>query len=533
MLIMPRLMFSMFVLLLYTGCSSNQQTTTEIQQRIIYGLTLEPSGIDPHINASSELGIPLRQVYDTLIYRDPLTKDFTTGLATKWEISDDGLAYTFSLREGVQFHDGTSFNAQAVATNLDHITNPDTASQKAIFMLGPYSGYEILDNYTIRILLSEPYSPLLDSLSQVYLGIASPKALSEYSTSRYQFHQIGTGPFTFAEYIPGDRIVLKRNPDYWGGPPFYHSLSDQSINEIEFRFFTDTSTRSIALISGGAQFMGELPPLDAKSLVTNSAVQLIQVTIPGQPLQFLINTKRFPTDKREIRQALLYGTNRTAIVDAVYQRFSPVAWGPLSASTLYYSRAINGFYAHNTAQAQSLLASAGFIDNNNDGVVDLGGVDLEISLLVPPWGFIPEVAQLIQDQWRSIGVRAVLQTVPTFNALTEKVKSGEYNLVAFYTFGVDPSILNSFFTTTGSNNWTGFSSAELDNILNNAVRQNDPNIRADLYTQAQRIIMDEALVLPIRDYVNLNAVQSGIRDVAYDAYGWFPILNNVSVSPST
>ncbi|MEO8607642.1 MAG: ABC transporter substrate-binding protein [Chloroflexota bacterium] len=528
---------ALLFLMLIAGCSpaSQSQATTAQNKKIVYGLTLEPSGIDPHVNASSELGIPLRQVYDTLVYRDPTTKDFVAGLATSWVISDDGLSYTFSLRQNVKFHDGTPFNAQAVATNLDRITNPDTGSQKALFMLGPYVGYDIVDDFTIRMKLSTPFSPLLDSLSQVYLGIASPMALSQYSVDRYQFHQVGTGPFTFVEYVPGDRIVLKRNPDYWGGPGFYQAAMDTStsVNEIEFRFFTDAPTRSVAITSGDAQIMGEIPPLNAKDLSGNSAIRLLQVPVPGQPLQFLMNTKRFPTDKLEVRQALLYGTNRSAIVDAVFQRFSPIAWGPISANTLYYSRSVNGLYAQDIGQAQTLLEGAGYKDTNADGILDIGGVNLELTIIIPPWGSIPDVAQLLQDQWQNIGVKVNLEPVPTLTALREKVKSGEYNLVAFYSFGLDPAFLNDYYLTNGNTNWTGFSSPDLDKILQDAVTQTDTNVRKDLYAQAQKIIMDEALILPIRDYVNLDASQSTVKGLSFDPYGWYPLLTNVSLANSS
>ncbi len=515
------------ILFALTACSDNRGEQVEtIRNRVVYGLTLQPSGIDPHINASSELGIPLRQVYDTLIYRDPTTKEFTQGLATTWAISEDGLSYTFTLRQDVKFHDGTVFNAQAVATNLDRITNPNNGSQKAAFMLGSYSGYEIIDDYTIRLLLTEPYSPLLDSLSQVYIGIASPKALNEYSIDRYQFHQIGTGPYRFVEYIPGERIVIQRNTEYQWGPPFYQPMSENSVEEVEFRFFTDVPTRSLAVSNEEAQMMGELPPLDARSLTGNSAVQIIQASIPGQPLQFLMNTKRFPTDNKLVRQALLFATNRNAIVDGVFQRFSPVAWGPISANTLFYNRDLVGLYAQDTAQAQALLASAGYQDSNSDGILDFGGVNLEVTVIVPPWGFVPEVAQLLQDQWRAIGVKVNLDPVPTLTSLREKVATNEYNMVAYYTFGLDPSLLNSFFMTDGINNWTGVSNEQLDELLTQAVQQTDSAVRRALYAQSQRIIMDEALILPIRDYVNLNAASSGVQGLAFDAYGWFPILHN-------
>lgn len=521
------------LMLLVSACLPVVQSRSlQGENQIIYGLTLQPSGFDPHIYQSSELGIPMRQVYDTLVYRDPNTNEFVPGLATQWSISEDGLSYTFSLRQGVTFHDSTVFNAQAVGANLDRITNPETGSQKAIFMLGPYVNYEIIDDYTLRINLSEPYSPLLDSLSQVYLGIASPTAFSQYTVSTYQFHQVGTGPFMMADYIPGERIVLRRNPAYTWGPAFFNPVSENAVEEITFLFFTDPPTRSLAVESGQAQVIGELLPTDASALTGNSAVQLIPASIPGQPLQFLMNTSRFPTDSKLFRQAVLYGSNRNAIIDAVYQRFSPVAWGPLSASTPFYDAGMAGLYSHDTAQAQTLLANAGFNDADGNGYLDSGTGNLQINVIVPPWGLIPEVAQLLQDQWRVIGIEAVLDPVPSFNALRERVDAGEYNMVAFYTFGADPSLLNNFFMSGGIQNWLNYANNDLDTFLRDAARTSDFNTRRVLYANAQRLIMEDALILPIRDYVNLNAAAKGIYGLTFDAYGWFPLLHNMSINPT-
>jgi len=520
----------LFILIVCSGClpEIGQRQAAIDEDRIVYGLTLQPSGFDPHINRSAELGIPLRQVYDTLVYRPPETKEIVPGLATEWLVSEDSLTYTFNLREGVKFHDGTPFNAEAVAANLDRIVAPETASQWAAFLLGPYSGYEIVDEFTIRLILEEPFAPLLDSLAQVYLGMASPAALAEYSDNRYQFHQVGTGPFVFEEFVPGDRIVLSRNPDYAWGPDFYLPVPENSVNEIEFRFFTDPPTRMLAVESDQAQIMGELLPTDARVLTGTSAIQLIPQSVPGQPLQFLMNTRRFPTDNRGVRQALIFGTNRNAIIDAVFQQFSPVAWGPLSANTLFYDRSVQGIYAHDINQAQALLQAAGYEDSDSDGFLDIGGLTVRVDVIVPPWGLIPEVAELLQDQWRTIGIRTVLKPVPTFGALIDEVESGEYNLVAFNTFGVDPVLLNVFFLSDGANNWTGFASEELDNLLLGAIRQSDVDLRRGQYFRVQQLIMNEALILPIRDRVNLNAARTSLAGLSFDAYGWFPILNNVT-----
>lgn len=495
-----------------------------------YGLTLQPSGIDPHIHQSSELGIALRQVYDTLIYRDPTTNAFVPGLASSWSVSDDLLSYTFNLRQDVTFHDDTPFNAQAVAINLDRITAPATASQRAALLLGTYTGYEIIDDYTIRLNLAEPYSPFLDGLSQVYLGMASPTALDAVSTNRYQFHQVGTGPFIFVDYLPDNRITLRRNPDYRWGPVFYTSVAEESVDEIVYRFFPDPATRSLAVERGDVQIMGEIQPTDARQLVDSSTVQLEPVEIPGQPLQFLINANRFPTDSVAMRQALLFGTNRTAIVDSVFQGFSPVAWGPLSRATLYYNRAVESVYAFDTTQAEALLGSLGYSDTDFDGILDLGGAPLELEMIVPPWGLTPDVAQVIQDQWRTLGIRVNIIQVPNFSALIEQVNLGEYHLVAFNSFGFDPSLMNSYYMTNGVNNFMGYSNPELDTILADATRTNDPEIRRNLYGQAQALIMREALVLPIRDYVNLNGRAASVQGLTFDSYGWFPLMHNVTLS---
>ncbi len=523
--------FPWFLLILFgvlTACGGSPDTAAN-KSHFIYGLTLQPSGFDPHIHASSELTIPLRSVYDTLVYRHPQTLAFEAGLAQSWTISDDGRVYTFNLRPGVVFHDGTPFNAAAVAANLDRISAPETASQRAKFLLGPYAGYEIVDDYTIRLLMDEPYSPLLDGLSQVYLGMASPAALAEYGLDRYQFHQVGTGPYEFEEYVPGDRLVLRRNTDYAWRPSFIAEADANSLETIEFRFFEDPVARTLALDGGSAQIMGELLPVDARSLTTNSALRILPVSIPGQPLQFLMNTQSFPTIDQSIRRAILYGVNREAIIDAVYQRFSPIAWGPLSATTSFYNPNVYGAYAYDANRARTLLNEAGMVDSDGNGYLEVGGAEIELRMIVPTWGQIPEVAQLIQDQMRDIGLRLILEQVPTRSALLERVASGDYNLVAWYEFGADPSFLSRYYGTGGVTNFTGYGDPTLDAILADAVRQTDLGGRQSLYAQAQQIIMDQALVLPIRDYVNLNGYAFQVSELAYDAFGWAPLLANVRV----
>jgi peptide/nickel transport system substrate-binding protein len=511
------------------GCSSGAQ---EEPDELVYGLTLVPSGIDPHIHASAELGIPLRSVYDTLVYRDADTLEFVPGLADSWVISPDGLEYTFRLRRDVTFHDGTRFDADAVRVNIERILSSDSNSLKAAQLLGPVSHVEMPDAYTITIVLSRPFEPLLDGLSQPYLGMASPQALSEWDTATYQFNQVGTGPYRFVEYVVNDRLVLERNPDYTWGPGVVTNPAVPNVNRIVFRFFTDPATRALALESGEVDVMGELLPTDAARLSAGDEIELAAVPIPGQPFQFFFNTRRPPTDNLSVRQALILAVNRPAIVQSVFQNLSPVAYGPISAATLYYDPSLQGRYTHDPVQARALFDSAGLTDSDGDGWRDSSGEPLEIVIVIPPWGLGPEIAQLVENQWETtLQVQVELEQVPSFPLLVEAASQGEYHAVALNFQGLDPVVLNSFFLTDGMRNWSGVSDPDLDGWLLAAEAERDPVQRAQYYALAQNRIMDEALILPVRDYVNLNGVRSGVTGLRYDAQGWFPYLTDVSVEP--
>lgn len=495
--------------------------------KLVYGLTLALSGIDPHVDASSELGIPLTSVYDTLIYQD-LDGSFVPGLAERWEVSEDRLVYTFYLRQGVRFHDGTPFNAQAVQFNLNRIANPETRSRKARGMLGPYDHTEIVDDYTVKIHFREPYAPFLDSASQVYLGMASPAAVQQWA-AEYQLHQVGTGPFVFKEYVPNNRLTLVRNPDYAWAPEVYSHSGPAYLDEIEFRLYEDPATRALALESGEAGVMGEIPPQDAARLEGNDEFTSYRVPIPGQPLQFFLNTEKPPSNDLRVRQALLYATDRRAIVNNIFLGYSSVAHGPLNAETMGYETAVEGMYAYDPNQAAALLDEAGWTDSDGDGIRDKEGQPLTLQAYLMSWGYLPEVGQMLQSQFRAVGVDLQMQTV-SFPAAMEAAAKGEHHLVPMTFSSSDPSVLGLTYLSSNVDtgfNWAKVQDAELDRLLNDGISTLDPIERASLYTQAQTRIMNLALVLPIRDYVNLNAARATVRGLQYDRRGWFPWLHDV------
>ena len=517
------LLFSAVIL---PACSSTESETPPTPSRLVYGLTLAPSGLDPHLNASSELGIPLTSVYDTLVYLDEETDQFVPGLANSWTVSGDGLVYTFTLRDDVVFHDGTPFNAEAVKFNLDRITSPDLASQKARFMLGPYNRAELVDEFTVKIYLDQPFAPLLDSLSQVYLGMASPAAVQKWG-DEYQLHQAGTGPYVFSDYAPGDRLLLTANPDYAWGPELY-SRQTASIDEIEFRFFTDPATRSPALETGEAQIMGEIPPQDAERLQADAQFILQPQPIPGSSLMFFLNTARPPLDELPLRQALLYGANRPAIISAVFRDTSPVAYGPLTAVTFGYDPAVKDYYPFDPARAAALLDEAGWLDTDGDGMRERNGQPLVLDMYLMGWGFMPEVGQLLAAQWQELGIGINSQIVSYPEALAIGAEGG-HHLIPFPLSGSDPDIMRKFFHAEAQFNWSKINNPTLDSLLTEAAQTADRPTRANLYSQAQQQVMDQALILPVRDYVNLNGLNNRVQGLRFDAQGWFPRLIDVTL----
>jgi peptide/nickel transport system substrate-binding protein len=497
--------------------------------KLVYGLTLSPSGIDPHVNSSSELGIALSSVYDPLVWETSDGK-FAPGLASSWDIASDGKTYTLHLRNDVSFHDGSKFNAEAVKANLDRIMDPATKSQKAVIMLGPLERTEVVDEYSVVLHLKEPFAPLLDALSQVYVAMASPTALKKWGPD-YALHQVGTGPFQFKEYIPGDHLTLTVYPAYNWAPPALRHQGRAYLDEIEFRFFTEPATRALALQGNEAQVMGELPPQDAERLKSDPNFQIIPIAIPGQPLQFFINTQRPPTDDVSVRRALLFAVDRATIVNTLFKAFSPVAFGPLSANTVAFDPSVRLLYPFDPAKAAQLLDAAGW-KTAQDGIRQKDGAPLRLDGYWMTWGFVPEVGALLQAQFRAVGIDLQTQTV-SFPAALDAARQGKHNLMPFTFSGTDPDLLETFFASknlTGFN-WSKVSDPQLDQWLEQGAATIDPARRTALYAQIQERIMDQALILPVRDYVNITAASSKVRDLRFDVRGWFPLLYDVHLEP--
>ncbi|MCC6944770.1 MAG: hypothetical protein IT335_09350 [Thermomicrobiales bacterium] len=305
---------------------------------IVVGLDYEMDNLDPAVTPYAVSHWVMMNIFDTLVWRGT-DGTFYPGLADSWEINEDGTVYTFKLKQGVTFHDGTPFDAEAVKFAFDHIVDPETRSGFASSLLGPYDHTEVIDEFTAAVHFSASYAPFLDSASQAFLAIPSPTAV-QADREAFLRNPVGTGFMKFVEWVPNSHITLTRNDDYdWASPVFAHT-GPVYLDKITFRFYLDNSTRLAALEAGDANLvqgplLNEIPRLNESSdFSTNVPMN------PGLPSVAFCDTTKAPTDDLAVRQALNIALDRELIVQIGMFGQALPAYGPLWESTPYYSAAV-------------------------------------------------------------------------------------------------------------------------------------------------------------------------------------------------
>jgi peptide/nickel transport system substrate-binding protein len=494
--------------------------------KLTYGLLFSPSGMDPHVHLSWDLGVAVANVYDPLVYEDE-NGQVQPGLAESWEVSADSKSYTFKLREGVKFHDGTPFNAEAVKFCFDRIVDPETKSQFATLLLGPYESTEVIDEFTVQVNFSQPFALLLSRLGLPYLAMVSPAAVEEWGPD-YQLHQVGTGPFIFKEYVPQDHLTLIRNPDYDRQPAYGQHTGPAYLEEVVFKFLPDASTRVPALEAGDVDVARELLAEQAPRLGQNPDFTLLSTPMTGQTIEFFMNTQREPTSDLRVRQALLYATDPTVSANTIFRGYFPPAYGPLSAITPEYDPSLEEMYPYDLSKAAALLDEAGWTDTDGDGIRDKDGQPLRLEMIVQAWGGLEELGQIVQGQVRQVGVDVDMEMM-TFPAALQAAADGAYHLTPYGGGGWDADVLNDFFNSSAYFNWSKVNNTELDSILSQASQEMDKGKRADLYRQAQQIIMKDALILPVLSEGQLVGINNRVRGLTYGKMGLFPRFYDVYI----
>jgi peptide/nickel transport system substrate-binding protein len=493
--------------------------------RLIYGMAWEPEGgVDPHVTAAWEGMTVARAVCDTLIYPAP-DGSLEPGLATSWEVSEDGKTYTFHLRDDVTFHDGTPFNADAVKFSFDRIVDPATESQEAISAIGPYASSEVVDDYTVRVHLSEPYGRFLRSASGATLAIVSPTAVEKWGMD-FREHVVGTGPFMIQEWVHADHITLVPNPDYDWAPASMDHQGSAYLEEITIKFIPEDSVRVGTVETGETNMIDQVSALEFDRLVSDPAYVGYNVPQLGAPSMIGLNVTKSPTDDVNVRRAINYAIDKQAIVDTLFAGLYSVSYGPLTDDNLGYNPDVEEMYPYDPDTAVALLEDAGWVDTDGDGIRDKDGVPLRLEAVTFRWQRMNEMFEMVQAQLRSLGIDVAVQ-VGSFMERWEAANACEHNAVDFGMGGADPDVLSVVFDSGNIGNgwaWTCASDPRIDQLLAEGRETVDPEDRMPVYEELQRMIMDDALVVPIREFASLCVSRAEVKGMKFEYEGYGPLF---------
>lgn len=492
------------------------------------GLASEPDTLDVHVSpwaVAANVGL---NIFDTLVIQDPADASYKPGLAESWEAAPDGKSYTFKLRDGITFHDGTPLDAEALKANFDRVADPATQSGFAASLLGPYAGSEVVDPLTVRVDFSEPYAPLLDSLSQAFLGIVSPAAVAKFGKD-FGTNPVGAGPFVFKEWVSKDHLTLVKNPNYdWASPVFGHQ-GPAYLDEITFKFIAENTTRTGTLESGETQLIEAVPESDLE-IVEGEGFQILAGKAPGLPTALLVNSAKAPTDDVAVRRALIQATNAQEIIDTVFFSALDPADAPLSRVSWAYNAAVAPAYAFDPDGASKTLDDAGWTLNGDWREKE--GQRLSLDFFFSANWDGGTYGEIWQSQLRKVGIELVIKQIDV-SARIETAQNGQTNIVANGWISSDPIILEHLFHSKniGSGyNWVFYTDATLDQALDDGRAELDTETRKALYGQAQQIITDQSLVIPIASLASLNGLAASIQGVKLDSRGWYRWLYDAWIS---
>ena len=478
---------------------------------LVFGTSSDPVVLDGALVSDGESLRVIDQIFETLVSLKPGTTELEPGLAESWELSDDGLTYTFKLREGVKFHDGTAFNAAAVCTNFDRWynftgsfqnpsasyywqtvfggfakTDPDSGAPAESY----YQSCNAVDDGTVEIKLTKPSSAILGALSLSSFAIASPKALEEFGADEGTVddegvfhptgsfgteHPIGTGPFKFESWTRGDKLTIARNDDYWG--------DKAKLDKVIFRPISDNAARLQALQTGEIQGYDLVEPQDVETIEGDDNLQILDR--PAFNVAYVgFNQKQKPLDNIKVRQAIAHGLNRQEVVDNFYGGRGEVAKEFMPPEVVGYADDVTE-YEFDPAKSKQLLQEAGLT------------LPVPITFWYPSdvsRPYMPDPKRNFEAFRASLeqaGFKVTPKTAPWSPDYLGNVDEGNaqvYLLGWTGDYGDPDNFVGTFFQNP-QKAW-GFDNKEIFTALADAETETDLEKREDLYKEANRKIMD-------------------------------------------
>ncbi len=490
------------------GCERAPQTQAHSDQPVsggtlVYATDREPTCLDPHVAGDMPQVFVAQQYLDSLVSMDS-NGQIGPWLAKSWEVSDDGLRYTFHLRHDVRFTDGTPLNAAAVKANLDHMANPKTQSSTAGGYIRQYRSTEALDDYTAVVHLATPYAAFLEVLAQGFLGIQSPTALTRGRDENCE-SPVGSGPFKVVRWERQNQVVLARNPDYNWAPPTAKHQGPAYLEGIVWKFIQEPSVRFASLQAGEVDVIEALPPESHEAARRNPDLELIIAQRPGNPTNGTFNMRRVPFDDLGVREAFVRSADVEGALKSVYFGEFPRAGGPLSVATPFYSADFEHGQDYDPARAAQLLDQAGWTGRDAEGYRTKDGKRLQVTVLIgtrtPPSE--QTLWEQVQATTRQVGFDLVMEQMSDVQ-VTARQAAWDYDIRIGYWNTNTPDVLRIIFSSAFiqpagvggyHQNTAGYADAGFDALIESALATQDAEQRRQIYHRAQQQIAAQYLEL--------------------------------------
>jgi peptide/nickel transport system substrate-binding protein len=472
------------------------------------GRPVDAVSLDPHFETTAPGAWIYQMILEPLVTMGPDMK-VQPKLATGWKVLSP-TRIRFTLRRDVKFHDGTPFNAAAVKFTFDRAFDPKSPGRWAS-IAGPIKGAEVVDDYTVDIVTTESYAPLIYSVSMVYAGIVSPTAVGRLG-AEFSRRPVGTGLFKFEEWRTDDRISVTRNDDYWG--------TKAHLDRIVFRVIPEESARMIAVRTGEVDMV--LMPAPAQLVAFGRDPTFVVASANGiRVVMIAMNLSRPPITDVRVRRALVMATNRKAILDNVLEGAAAPADGMLAPGVFgYKAMGLDTLYPFDPGRARALLHEAGFRPGP-DGIMQRDGLSLILTLLSPRGRFFKdaEVSEALQAQLREIGVRvdiSFLEWATVFTMMRAAVL--DYHLVTrgwvTTTADADYSLLPQFRSDqVPPRGWNlhRYFNPVFDKLVDQARSSMSPREREDLYARAQELLARDIMFIPIYTTKEITVMRSYVK----------------------
>ena len=436
------------------------------------GMSNDAATMDPHFSGSKYDRMVFFNMYEPMVQLTE-TLDIEPGLAESWVISDDQLTYTFKLRQGVKFHDGTDFNADAVKANFDRMMDPAQESLRR----GEVSGIEsvsVVDPATVAIKLKQPNAALLATLADRVGMIISPAAIQQYGAELAR-NPVGTGPFQFVEWLKDDHLTLKRFDGYWDtGKPH--------LDEVTVRIILDDSVRVAALRNGEIDVVDYVQPKFVEEVKGDG--NLATVEIPALGAWWLwLNETRAPFDNKALREAFAAAIDLEPIVQKIMLGVGKPANGPISPASWAYDETIP-YRTRDVELAKAKLAEGGMPDG------------FKCSFKDTPTTVTTPLVQLIQAMVAEVGIEMEIIPVDSATQVADTVAKDYEVTWSQWSGRADPdgNTYNHFYTDAGMN-YGGYSNPEVDALLDQARAAMTQEERKAIYSQiTQKLNADVPVV---------------------------------------